>query len=251
MNLLNRKNQIILLLVACLLAFDYLWADPTTKMTITAQNAFPNLKFKMLVDLTFAPDGTDRIFVVEKIGRIIVFDNNSNTKTSSVFLDISDRVLNEGECGLLGIAFHPNYKKNGYFFVNYTTKKSIKTIVARFQVDPKNPDLAVLSSALILLEIDQPYANHNGGQIVFGPDGFLYIGMGDGGSGGDPQNRAQNLKTLLGKMLRIDVDQPQNGLNYGIPPSNPFAKNALEYKEEIYAYGLRNPWRFSFWMQKT
>lgn len=226
--------------------FINLKAQSTPNEGISLQNAFPNLKFKEPLDLTFANDGTDRIYVIEKAGRIIVFENNPNTAKSSVFLDISDRVFNSGECGFLGLTFHPNYKTNGYFFVNYTTPKPIKTVIARFQVDPKNPNQALVESSTIFLEIPQPYSNHNGGQVLFGPDGFLYIGMGDGGSGGDPQNHGQNLKSLLGKMLRIDVDKPQNGLNYGIPASNPFIKNTKEIKEEIYAYGLRNPWRFSF-----
>jgi glucose/arabinose dehydrogenase len=241
------KNILAIMLIFLLIQFGItLGQDAPKKDTSVIQNAFPNLNFKNPVDLTFPNDGTDRIFVVEKVGKIVWFANDKNAKEKNTFLDISDKVLNEGECGLLGLAFHPDYKKNGFFFVNYTTKKPVKTIVARFQVDPKNPSLALPDSFLILLEIEQPYQNHNGGQIVFGPDGFLYIGMGDGGSGGDPQNRAQNLKVLLGKMLRINVDLPQKDLNYSIPTSNPFVKNTLGYREEIYAYGLRNPWRFSF-----
>lgn len=236
----------ICLLFTFLIPFVNILADPPAKEPIDIQNAFPNLKFKEPVDLTYADDGTDRIFVVEKGGKIIMFDNNPHTKNSSIFLDISDRVHNSGECGFLGLTFHPNYKTNGFFFVNYTTQKPLRTVIARFNVDPKNPKVALIESSLIILEIEQPYANHNGGQTIFGPDGFLYIGMGDGGSGGDPQNHGQNLKSLLGKMLRIDIDHPQKGLNYGIPATNPFAKNTNEYKEEIFAYGLRNPWRFSF-----
>lgn len=241
-------NRFIILISTAILLFliPHSSLFSQTNNETPTQNAFPHLKFKEPVDFTFANDGTDRIFVVEKRGKIIVFENNPNTKITSVFLDITDRVLNGGECGLLGLTFHPKYKTNGYFFVNYTTPKPTKTVIARFQVDLKNPNLAIQNSALVILEIDQPYQNHNGGQIVFGPDGFLYIGMGDGGSGGDPQNYAQNLQSLLGKMLRIDVDKTQNGLNYAIPASNPIFKNAPDYRKEIYAYGLRNPWRFSF-----
>ena len=231
MKLFKSKKTLAIMLFFCLTQFGIsLGQDAPKKDTSVIQNAFPNLKFNNPVDLTFPNDGTDRIFVVEKVGKIVCFANDKNTKEKNIFLDISEKVLNEGECGLLGLAIHPEYKKNGFFFVNYTTKKPVKTIVARFQVDPKNPGLALPDSFLVLLEIDQPYQNHNGGQIVFGPDGFLYIGMGDGGSGGDPQNRAQNLKVLLGKMLRIDVDHPQKDLNYSIPTSNPFVKTSSKSK---------------------
>jgi hypothetical protein len=192
-----------------------------------------------------AGDGTDRLFVVEQAGRIRVFENNQGTTTTKVFLDITDRVSSGGELGLLGLAFHPDYKNNGYFYVDYTIAGPV-TRISRFSVNPNDPDLADKNSELILLTQNQPYANHKGGKVAFGPDGYLYIAFGDGGSGGDPQNRAQNLTTLLGKILRINVNNPQSGMNYAIPPDNPFAGNAQGYREEIYAYGLRNPWRFSF-----
>lgn len=240
--------KIIMLIsfIFSLLLIPSLFAEEPNISTVKLQNAFPNLKFNNPVDLTYADDGSNRIFVVEKIGKIQVFENENNAAASSVFLDISDRVYDRGECGLLGLSFHPKFKTNGYFFVNYTTKKPVKTIVARFQVDPKNKSKALPESFLSIIEIDQPYENHNGGQIIFGPDGYLYIGMGDGGSGGDPKNFGQNLNSLLGKMLRIDVDKTTDGLNYSIPASNPFVKKSPEIREEIYAYGLRNPWRFSF-----
>jgi len=162
-------------------------------------------------------------------------------------LDISDRVyFNGGECGLLGLAFHPQYKSNRYFYVDYIANNPLRTIIARYQVSQNNPDSAIESSEEILMTIPQPYNIHNGGQLAFGADGFLYIGMGDGGPEGDPNNNAQNLQLLLGKILRIDIDNPSNGMNYGIPADNPFYQNASGYREEIYAYGLRNPWRFSF-----
>jgi len=237
---------IILTFILSQIVFSMVFSNEPSKSAVSVQNAFPNLKFKNPVDLTFADDGSNRIFVVEKRGRIQVFENDSKTTAASVFLDISTLVHDSGECGLLGLTFHPKFKTNGYFFVNYTTKKPVKTIIARFEVDPKNKNQALPESFLSILEIDQPYENHNGGQIVFGPDGFLYIGMGDGGSGGDPKNFGQNLNSLLGKMLRIDIDKPANGLHYSIPASNPFVKKSPEIREEIYAYGLRNPWRFSF-----
>ena len=174
----------------------------------TLQNAFPNLSFNGAVFLTHADDSTDRIFVVEQAGRIKVFPNNSNVLSAKVFLDISDRVLSGGERGLLGLAFHPDYKNNGYFYVNYTysTNGNDSTRISRFQVT-SNPDSAAKNSEVQILNFDQPYSNHNGGWIGFGPnDGYLYIATGDGGSGGDPQNYAQRINTLLGKILCIDVD---------------------------------------------
>ncbi len=218
-----------------------------TLSQFTLQNAFPNLTFTSPVDLQNAGDGSDRIFVVEQAGRIYVFENNPNTAVKKIFLDIVDSVSSGGEMGLLGLAFHPNYESNGYFYLNYT--KSLpyrRTLISRFKVSSTNPDSADRSSATILMEITQPFSNHNGGQLAFGPDGYLYIALGDGGSGGDPDNNGQNKSSLLGKLLRIDVDQTQGSLNYAIPPDNPFKNNTQGFKEEIYAYGLRNPWRFSF-----
>lgn len=211
------------------------------------QEAFPNLTFSNPLYLDHAGDGSNRIFVVEQAGRIKVFPNNSSVTTTKLFLDITDRVTSGGETGLLGLAFHPNYENNGYFYVNYTAPSPLRTIVSRFQVSPTNPDSADKNTEQILLTFNQPYSNHNGGCIAFGPDGYLYIATGDGGSGGDPQNNAQNVTNLLGKILRIDVDNPQAPLNYGIPPTNPFADSTnTSIKKEIYAYGLRNPWRMSF-----
>lgn len=211
------------------------------------QEAFPNLTFSNPLYLDHAGDGSNRIFVVEQAGRIKVFPNNSSVTTTKIFLDITDRVTSGGETGLLGLAFHPNYENNGYFYVNYTAPSPLRTVVSRFQVSPTNPDSADKNTEQILLTFNQPYSNHNGGCIAFGPDGYLYIATGDGGSGGDPQNNAQNITNLLGKILRIDVDNPQAPLNYGIPPTNPFADSTnTSIRKEIYAYGLRNPWRMSF-----
>ncbi|HEY8529073.1 MAG TPA: PQQ-dependent sugar dehydrogenase [Paenibacillaceae bacterium] len=208
-------------------------------------DAFGGMTFTKPVGLVHADDGSGRLFVVEQPGRIIALSDASDNPERSVFLDIRDKVYDRGwEQGLLGLAFHPDFERNGYFYVNYTTQRT--TVIARYQVDPANPDRADPDSELILLEFNQPYPNHNGGQLAFGPDGYLYIATGDGGSGGDPQGNGQNLKTLLGKILRIDVDGRSGNLNYAIPPDNPFAGNRDGYREEIYAYGLRNPWRFSF-----
>ena len=213
----------------------------------TLQEAFPNLTFSGPLDLQNAGDGTDRIFVVEQSGKIYVFENNTGVTVKKKFLDITDSVSSGGEMGLLGLAFHPNYENNGYFYVNYTKSSPYRrTLIVRFQVSNANPDSADRSSSKILMEIAQPFSNHNGGQLAFGPDGYLYIALGDGGSGGDPQGNAQNKSSLLGKLLRIDVDQTQGSINYAIPLNNPFKNNTQGFKEEIYAYGLRNPWRFSF-----
>lgn len=210
------------------------------------EEAFPNLTFEFPVDIQFPKDGTNRIFVLSQPGKIYVFDNNSDTKEKKIFLDISSKVLYGGEMGLLGLAFHPNYKENGYFYLDYTTDNPRRTIISRFKVSGNDPSVADPLSEEILLEVAQPYENHNGGQISFGPDGYLYISLGDGGSGGDPLNAGQDLKNLLGKLLRIDVHNKANKKNYSIPTDNPFYGNSEGYKEEIYAYGLRNVWRFSF-----
>jgi glucose/arabinose dehydrogenase len=188
-----------------------------------------------IVLLTHAQD--ERLFIVEQVGRIRIFENN--LLQPSPFLDISNLTKSGGERGLLGLAFHPNYQDNGYFFVNYTDTQG-NTQIARYQVS-ENPNQADPESAKIILSIDQPYGNHNGGMIAFGPEGFLYIGMGDGGSGGDPQNYAQNLNSLLGKLLRIDV----NSDTYSIPDDNPFVGQE-NIRPEIWSYGWRNPWRFGF-----
>jgi glucose/arabinose dehydrogenase len=208
--------------------------------------AFPNLSFNRPVGIYHAGDGTNRLFVVSQQGQIRVFDNSESTTTSDVFLDISDMVLYGGEQGLLGLAFHPNFGSNGFFYVDYTADNPRRTVIARYTVSQGNPNQGDENSEQIILEVQQPYANHNGGQIAFGPDGYLYVALGDGGSGGDPSGNGQNRSTLLGSILRIDVDSPSNGKNYGIPADNPFVGNAQGYREEIWAYGLRNPWRFSF-----
>lgn len=227
------------------LAFIMIAAPLSAQFAI--EPAFPDLAFNRPVDLQHAGDGSGRLFVVEQAGRIMVFPNDRNTGSAKVFLDIRDRVNDGGnEEGLLGLAFHPSYADNGYLYVNYTASNPRRTVIARFSVDASDADAADPSSESVLLTFNQPFSNHNGGQVAFGPDGFLYIATGDGGSGGDPQNNAQNRANLLGKILRIDVDNPQGGKAYGIPADNPFAGNSDGFAEEIYAWGLRNPWRFSF-----
>jgi glucose/arabinose dehydrogenase len=186
-----------------------------------------------------APANDQRLFVVEQAGRIRIIQNGQLAETS--FLDIRARVGSGGERGLLSMAFHPNYATNGFFFVNFTDLAG-NTRVERFTVTVGSPNVANAASAKLIIGIDQPFANHNGGQLQFGPDGKLYIGMGDGGSGGDPLNHGQDRTTLLGDLLRIDIDA---GDPYAIPADNPYATSA-QFRREIWAYGLRNPWRFSF-----
>ena len=221
--------------------------DNSVEAQVQLEQAFPNLTFTRPVDLQVPNDDSNRIFVVEQHGTIYVFDNDSSVSEKSVFLDVQDLVNDQGnEEGLLGLAFHPNFASNGYFYVDYTASNPRRTVIARYSVDSNNSNQADPNSEHILLELEQPYSNHNGGQIAFGPDGYLYIAFGDGGSGGDPHGNGQNRGTLLASIARIDVDNPAGDNNYGIPPDNPFAGNTEGYREEIFAFGLRNPWRFSF-----
>ena len=191
--------------------------------------------------------GDDRLFIVEKRGVIEILQLDGTTNPTP-FLDIQSIVLTPGgnydERGLLGLAFHPDYINNGYFYVNYIDNFG-NTQISRFSVSTSDPSIADPDSEFQILEVEQPYINHNGGCLRFGPEGYLYIGLGDGGSAGDPENRSQNLQTLLGKMLRIDIDNTEGSTNYAVPSNNPFVgdPNALD---EIWSYGLRNPWRFSF-----
>jgi len=190
------------------------------------------------VGLINSDDVSGRLFVLEQSGKIRLIKGGE--LAPDPFLDIHERVGSSGlEQGLLGIAFHPHYAENGFFFINYTDLNG-NTVIARFHVSD-NPDLADPASEKILLRVAQPYANHNGGMLAFGPDSYLYLGLGDGGSAGDPQGNAQSLDTLLGKILRLDVD---HGDPYAIPADNPFGNGGG--LPEIWAYGLRNPWRFSF-----
>jgi glucose/arabinose dehydrogenase len=190
---------------------------------------------------TAAGDGSGRLFVVEQSGRIRIADEAG---ASPMFLDIADQVAFGGEQGLLGLAFHPGFEDNGRFFVDYTDTGG-DTVVSEFRVADGDPDRADPSSERVLLRVAQPFANHNGGNLAFGPDGHLYVGLGDGGSGGDPMGNGQRLDTLLGKLLRIDVDARGSRTPYGIPTDNPFVERPGA-RPEIWAYGLRNPWRFSF-----
>ena len=191
-----------------------------------------------------AGDGSGRLFVAEQGGTISIVKGGSVLSTP--FLDISGQVSGGSEQGLLGLAFHPDFPADNRVFVDYTDRTAVgNTIVSSFRVEPGSPNIAIPGSEVVILNVVQPYANHNGGGIAFGPDGYFYIALGDGGSGGDPQNHAQDLNSLLGKILRIDVDHPSGGKQYGIPASNPFAGQSGK-RGEIWLYGLRNPFRFSF-----
>ena len=191
---------------------------------------------------TSARDGSNRLFIVEQSGKIRVMASPAAT-TATTFLDLTGKIECCNERGLLGLAFHPQYATNRKFYVNYTRIYDGTTVVAEYQASASNPNLADIAER-VLLTVNQPFPNHNGGMIAFGPDGFLYIGMGDGGDGNDPGNRAQNIEELLGKMLRIDVNNKATGLEYALPTDNPFV--GVAGRDEIYATALRNPWRFSF-----
>jgi len=204
---------------------------------------FPQVQIPQLLGLETPENANGYLYALSQQGQIYQINPDTPNATAEVWLDISDRISSGGERGLLGLAFHPDYADNGTFYINYTSPSPTQTVISRFTVSPEgsgDPD-----SEEILLSFNQPFGNHNGGQISFGPDGYLYIASGDGGSGGDPQGNAQNTQNLLGAMLRIDVDNPDSGLNYGIPDDNPFV-NSVDGEDEIFAWGLRNPWRFSF-----
>ncbi len=234
------KNKFITLLLIMILS-------TIVNAQHSLEEAFPNLSFSSALYLTHSGDGTNRIFVVERAGRIKVFENSPSVTTTKTFLDITDRVSSGGEKGLLGLAFHPNYEDSGYFYVNYTASNPQRSIISRFQVSAANPDSADKNSEFELFNFSQPFSNHNGGWLDFRQsDGYLYIATGDGGSGGDPQNNGQKITTMLGKILRIDVDDQDPGLNYAIPPDNPFVDSTGNVVKEIYVWGMRNPWRCSF-----
>ena len=224
-------------------ALDCSGVEPASGSTLRAQLVTSALSSP--VDATAPPGDTARLFIVEQVGRIRILDLADDTLVTRPFLDIASKVDSGGEKGLLGLAFHPQYAQNGFFHVNYTrtVDSRLETVVERYSVSGTDPDAADPASGKLILRFSQPFSNHNGGQLAFGPtDGYLYISTGDGGSGGDPQNNAQNPLSYLGKILRIDVS---SGDPYGIPPGNPFA-GGTGALPEIWALGLRNPWRCAF-----
>jgi glucose/arabinose dehydrogenase len=214
--------------------------SPSAGLAVTLEPFVDGLDSPLAV--VNADDGSNRLFVVEQGGTIRIVKDGA--LLPQPFLDVSSEISAGGEQGLLGLAFHPNYPTDPRFFVNYTDTSG-DTHVASFTVDRSNPDRADPGSEKELVFVDQPYANHNGGGLQFGPEGDLYIGLGDGGSGGDPHENGQKLSTKLGKMLRIGVDGTTGDLAYAIPADNPFAGRS-DADPAIFAYGLRNPWRFSF-----
>jgi glucose/arabinose dehydrogenase len=246
---------------------------------IALQRVFPKLQLTRPVWMCQPPDGSGRFFIVGQDGKILVVNKGSDGSDAKVFFDIENRHPHfQNEDGLLSLAFHPGFKTNGLFYVYYTQKdpkdklKSYqdglptafpyRSIVSEFKVSATDPDKADMSSERILLQVPEPFWNHKGGEVAFGPDGYLYIGLGDGGRGDDPFGNGQNTATLLAKILRIDVNTREtvgrgsrrHELPYGIPPSNPFIHEpymgGIGAKHEIYAYGFRNPWRYS-WDAKT
>ncbi len=255
-----------LLLNVAIATLAYAEVDPKP-LPVKVVPAFPNLEWPdWLRDLDSgkprdprplllmgAGDGTNRVFVGTEYGTVHVWPNDPKVDKMETFLDIRDRVQyidSQNEEGLLGLAFHPQYKENGQFFVFYSKKPTKDqphvTVLSRFRVSKDDPNRADPASEEVLLTIPQLYWNHKGGTIVFGPDGYLYVGLGDGGAGGDPHDNGQNLSTLLGKILRIDVDHKDPGLQYAIPKDNPFANHGNSVRGEIWAYGIRNVWRIAF-----
>lgn len=222
----------------------------TSPLRLRAKRAFPELRFRRPIVLTHAGDGTNRVFVAEQQGVIRVFNNDQEAEETTVFLDHESKVAykdEQNEEGLLGLAFHPQYKQNGHFFLYYTTRDTpLTSVISRFTVSKNDPQKADPKSEVELLRITQPFWNHNGGTLAFGPDGHLYIALGDGGKANDPFSNGQNLETLLGSILRIDVDHKDPEKNYAIPKDNPFAGRGKKARPEIWAYGVRNIWRMSF-----
>jgi glucose/arabinose dehydrogenase len=263
-----RRFNVFVLVAGCLAA-PCLPAQPLPQIQL--QRVFPQLTNERPVWMSEANDGSGRMFVVYQDGKILVVKKGADGGDAREFLNIENRdprVGGQDECGLLSIAFHPGFVTNRRFYIYYNQKNSnqnsrplnypIRSVISEFSVSTNNPDIADLNSERVLIEVNQPFGNHKGGQLSFGPDGYLYLGLGDGGAADDPFNSGQNVASLLGKMLRVDVNSKtanafgdsRRRLEYGIPRDNPFVKepNMGERgaRKEIYALGLRNPWRFSF-----
>lgn len=231
-------------LMAALLGI--LAAAEARSQPVGIEQAFPSLTFQTVTDLQHAGDGSNRLFVVELQGVIRAFENRMDVASSSVFLDIRSRVLLSNRFGMLALAFHPDFAGNGFFFVHYTAPNPNRSVISRFRVSDADSNSADPTSEKVLLEIGQPDHLHNGGTILFASDGYLYVSMGDGGPGRDPNGYGQDRTQLLGKILRIDIDNEDPGLPYAIPADNPFVGNQDGIREEIWAWGLRNTWKMSY-----
>lgn len=261
------RKHIAGLVLICALAAGAFGQMDDRPLNVGIAPAFPHVKWPEAVTgadtglprdarpvlITGAMDGTNRVYVATEYGTVHCWKNDPNADTMTTFLDIRDRVQYDdktNEEGFLGLAFHPKFKQNGEFFVYYSAKPTKEhphlSVISRFHVSVADPNRADPASEEVVLKIPQPYWNHNGGTIVFGPDGYLYIGLGDGGLANDPHGNGQNLKTLLGSILRIDVDQKDVGRNYAIPKDNPFVGRGDGARGEIWAYGIRNVWRIAF-----
>lgn len=210
----------------------------------TVEKVFPNLLLVEPIAITHPGDSSNLLFVAEQPGVIKVFENDPEVNRYGIFLDLRSKLISGGELGLLGLVFDPDYENNGYFYVNYTAPNPLRTVISRFRVQADNPRVADTASEMIILTFPQPGDVHKGGQLLFGPDGYLYISSGDGKGAGDPLGNGQNLGNLLGKILRIDVANATIDQPYTIPVGNPYY-GSRDRREEIYAHGLRNPWRFS------
>lgn len=231
------------LLATFLLTASIIFAAPEIEITET----YKNQKIKLPVALAIPPDGSDRLFLVQQFGKITILPKDRDSDKEITFLDVTDRPLikQQFEEGLLGLAFHPNYAKNRKFYIYYSLQDPKHTRVSEMQTFTDNPDKADISTERVLLEIPQPFWNHNSGNILFGPDGYLYIAIGDGGKANDPQRFSQNTFVHNGKILRIDVNTRAGRRPYGLPEDNPFL-NKPGHLPEIFALGLRNPWGCTF-----
>jgi glucose/arabinose dehydrogenase len=257
-----KKSVLLLIPMFCLFATAAI-AQPLPKIEL--QPVFPKLQVERPMWISEAPDGSGRLFVVYQPGKILIVKKGSDGGDAKEFLNIEDRhPYFDNEDGLMSIAFHPGFTTNGLFYIYYNQKNPadqhsqpqnypFRSVISEFKVSATDPDKADMGSERILLEVPQPFSNHKGGELAFGMDGYLYLGLGDGGNGGDPFGSGQSTATLLAKMLRIDVNSRatvrdgnhSHELPYGIPSDNPFV-NEKSARHEIYAYGLRNPWRYSF-----
>ncbi|MGA2030154.1 MAG: PQQ-dependent sugar dehydrogenase [Verrucomicrobiota bacterium] len=236
---------------------------------IELKQVFPNLEIQRPIWMSEAPDGSGRFFVIGQAGKILIVQKDSDGSAAKEFLNIEERhPYFDNEDGLMSIAFHPGFKTNGLFYIYYNQKNPedqnsqplnfpFRSVISEFKVSASDPDKADMTSERIILEVQQPFSNHKGGELAFGPDGYLYLGLGDGGAGDDPFGSGQNTATLLAKILRIDVNTRSTTMNgwhrqkleYGIPSDNPFVNEpnmGFGARKEIFAYGLRNPWRYSF-----